>query len=198
MSGKGKLVAKNKTSALKMLHKVTQLLSTNGIDYWLEGGTLLGVMREGRLLPWDDDLDISITEKNGEKLRELLLRIWMMGYQVKLRRYLFDRYPFKKGEIRLVKIFNRQYGIFRGLVMLDIFVKKKVGNDYYWSVGNKKLTIKKVPAEFYENLDEVEFDDGLFQIPKDYSGYLKCRYGDWKTPVKEYHFRKDDLAIIKD
>lgn len=43
-----------------MLKDVTNLLEENGIEYWLEGGTLFDVIRENRLLPWDNDMDISI------------------------------------------------------------------------------------------------------------------------------------------
>ena len=198
MPGKAKLVGKNVVSAKKMLHKVTRLLRSKGIVYCLEGGTLLGIVREARLLPWDTDMDISIMGNNAEDLRKLLLRIWLMGYQVKFRRYLYDKYPFKKGEVRLLKIYNRKYGVFRGPIMLDVFVKKKVGDEYYWAVGNRNLMIKKVPARFYDELDAFDFDGGSFLIPKDYPGYLAFRYGDWKTPVKDYHFRKDDLAIVND
>ena len=35
-------------------------METASIPYWLEGGTLLGIIRENRLLPWDNDMDISM------------------------------------------------------------------------------------------------------------------------------------------
>lgn len=33
-----------------------------GIDWWLDHGTLLGITREERLLPWDEDVDLSIRQ----------------------------------------------------------------------------------------------------------------------------------------
>ena len=44
----------------ELCHVVTSWLEEMGVVYWLEGGTLLGAVREnGTLLAWEDDTDIS-------------------------------------------------------------------------------------------------------------------------------------------
>ena len=43
-----------------MLFYSTDFLTKHGIKYFLEGGTLLGIVRDGDLLPWDHEVDISI------------------------------------------------------------------------------------------------------------------------------------------
>ena len=35
-------------------------LNEHEIQYWLTDGTLLGLIRENRILPWDSDLDLGI------------------------------------------------------------------------------------------------------------------------------------------
>lgn len=52
----------------KMMFDVNNVLLDNGVAYWAEGGTLLGAMRHGGIIPWDDDLDISIFHYNVDTL----------------------------------------------------------------------------------------------------------------------------------
>jgi len=81
MSKEIQLTGKNAKIAYDMLRDVTKILKENNITYWLDFGTLLGAVRENRLLPWDNDLDISIREKDSQKLREILPQIKQIGYR---------------------------------------------------------------------------------------------------------------------
>ena len=42
----------------------------HGVRYWLDGGSALGALRHGGLVPWDDDLDLSILEEDEPLLSE--------------------------------------------------------------------------------------------------------------------------------
>lgn len=57
---------------LLILRIIDTLAKRNGIPYWLMYGTLLGAVRHGGFVPWDDDLDISLMEDDYEKLFSLL------------------------------------------------------------------------------------------------------------------------------
>mgnify|MGYP000064686265 CR=1 FL=1 len=64
---------KNKEIAESLLLEVVKSLDSLNIEYWLEGGTLLGIKRESRLLPWDNDLDLSINNSQINKIDDFTL-----------------------------------------------------------------------------------------------------------------------------
>ena len=46
---------------------ICTFLNNNDINYWICHGTLLGIIRENRLLPWDNDLDFAVWDHENDK-----------------------------------------------------------------------------------------------------------------------------------
>ena len=46
---------------------VCDLLRKNRINFWICHGTLLGIIRENRLLPWDHDIDFAVWDHETDK-----------------------------------------------------------------------------------------------------------------------------------
>lgn len=187
------LEGKNLLEAQKLLKEVTAIFESCKVQYWLEGGTLLGIRRENRLLPWDDDLDISIHQTELEKLDVLLDSLKRNGLRIRLRR--FDKHSdfFQEGDLRMIKIRNKSFfGLLKGKVCFDVFIKYTHKDRTYWEIDKKT---KNVPAKFYQSFSKKEFQGKEYSIPKMTDDYLTYRYGDWQTPIKDWDTSKDDKAL---
>lgn len=57
-----------------ILNEIDRIFKKNGIEYFLAFGTLLGCVRGGEQIKWDDDLDICVKEEYWQSMNEALLR----------------------------------------------------------------------------------------------------------------------------
>lgn len=55
---------------LEMLEEIDRICRKRGIRYNMIAGTLLGAVRHGGYIPWDDDADVALLRPEYEKFRE--------------------------------------------------------------------------------------------------------------------------------
>ncbi|MCQ2095452.1 MAG: NAD/NADP octopine/nopaline dehydrogenase family protein [Bacteroidaceae bacterium] len=68
----GSVLRRHQMRMLDILKEVDKICRSHDIPYWLSSGTLLGAVRHGGFIPWDDDLDIELSRSDYLKLIRLL------------------------------------------------------------------------------------------------------------------------------
>jgi len=75
-----------------MLLTTIDILNEKKIKFWLEAGTLLGILRDGDLIPWDYDADLGIPADSADDIMKLRLD-WEKIRQINFHIDLFCVYP---------------------------------------------------------------------------------------------------------
>lgn len=78
---------------LDILLEIDRLCKRHAIPYWLDSGTLLGAVRHGGFIPWDDDIDICMPLDELPRFAEVARR--------ELPPHLFFQSPATEPEMRL-------------------------------------------------------------------------------------------------
>lgn len=63
-----------KTIVLSILVKIDKVCRENKLTYQLAFGTLLGCIRHGGFIPWDDDIDIIMPREDYNKLQDIITK----------------------------------------------------------------------------------------------------------------------------
>lgn len=89
-------VKRAQTRILEILRAFDAFCVENGISYFALGGTLLGAVRHGGFIPWDDDVDVGVPRCDYDRLLQLAAN---MPAPFKLEAHELDRayiYPYAK------------------------------------------------------------------------------------------------------
>jgi len=150
------------------MEKVHNILEEKKIPYFIICGTLLGSVRNGKFIPWDDDIDIGIFEEDIDRFNSI-----DFGYRT---------IPTSgKG---CGKIFTENNGF------IDVFPFRKVGNKYQYLEHAARY---KWPNEFFleeELLPLKKYDFGKCKLngPNNAIPYCRRSWGkNWKTPSMKFN-----------
>lgn len=175
---------------------IHQAFSQVGLAYWASSGTLLATQREGKIIPWDDDIDLEIDVKDRKKLFRAVKILEKKGYAMDWNAQ-FDLY----------QIFHKDRS--RGILWpvgfhypwVDIFPMKLTKKGYQYSklarfwfsiVGRKasNLNIAFPKSDVFPR-KLTKIGPNKIWIPNKPKNILDKMYGeDWKT-VGRYSYSHD-------
>ena len=194
------LKGKSEKKAIKMLEDVTEILKSSKCSYWLDAGTLLGAIRDGKLIPWDHDLDIGVQFSTNSDLKNLIHSLQKQFY---VRALAFSKKEgiWNLGKYRIIKVYNKKAFFFRQKLCLDIFIFYREpiqpGSKivYKYGVWDQNAYYD---SNLIDNLKDINFYGRNYNIPGDSHEYLKAKYGEsWKTPKKIWNVVLDDKSISR-
>ena len=61
------MLTEQENSLISLLWQVKEVLDTHNIELWLECGALLGAVRNGKIIPWQDDIDLGAWQEKTLK-----------------------------------------------------------------------------------------------------------------------------------
>jgi hypothetical protein len=148
--------------AEKALLDLKTTLDAAGIPMFLISGTLLGCVREGRLLGHDKDIDVGIWDDVPAETIHAALR--------------------RSGLFLLIHPRSPNYLRVRHVngIPLDLFYHFREADSWWHASG--KLRWHNSPF----TLGSREFLGETFLVPADHDTYLTENYGDWRTPRVDF------------
>ncbi|WP_298578402.1 phosphorylcholine transferase LicD [uncultured Olegusella sp.] len=67
---------------IELLRVFDKVCRDNNISYFIIAGTLLGAVRHGGFIPWDDDIDIGMSEKDYRRFLKIAPTVLPKGYSL--------------------------------------------------------------------------------------------------------------------
>ncbi|MGI6393704.1 MAG: LicD family protein [bacterium] len=212
----------------EQLKFIIEQFEKHEINYWVDSGTLLGLVRDGKLIEGDNDIDVGVWESEVEKIQQIKSVFLENSFSIK--EFLYKKKLFK---INLKNRFNKNFrkidiNIFRKInshsfcyqpvlfesdsKLVKIFVNfaSRLVTQLVLNIG-KKFNYEKfpfnitrsiyywwVPVLYFEKTEFLEIEGLKIKTPFSKEKYLEERYGDWKVPNPKWNFVRDDGLLCQE
>jgi len=149
-----------------ILRKVVEKLNQHDIKYWVDYGSLLGIIREGDVIKHDTDTDVCVHPDNKNIEKKLHEIVNELGHP-----YYLEYHPYDIFLYRIKKELPKPLGLFLNPCM-DIYgIKVTKDNMYEDCTG-------KIPVELVGNLQKIPWKGLQISVPEKIHESLVWRYGE--------------------
>lgn len=177
------------------LEVIDELCRKHDIPYTVLSGTLLGSLRDGGLIRWDDDGDIGMLEDDYAKFLELEHELNMRGYEITpsiWKGITWGHYVYPKEGVPGAH--NKKYPA------VDIFPMKLLDSTYHYAVEEARKAWKLeyfTPTE-WNQITDIPFGHLTLRGPAvdGATSYCSRVYGsDWDSVAVVWWDHKDDRSV---
>ena len=148
---------------MEILRAFDEVCRKNDVRYFAVCGTLLGAVRHGGFIPWDDDLDFGILREDFEKLKRLPKEAW--GDKIEFVTAADD-------DVRHDKVFPRVYlkgSKIQSYDDVENWIDPATGKAWYTSLPLDLFIFDEIPD------DDGEYVKLLHYCRRLRKGYKGCR-----------------------
>lgn len=205
------LPEKNTTLMMyQLMQDVHNIFARYNIPYWVDGGTLLGAVRNKGIIPWDDDLDICIDKNDVKSVLALEPFFNSIGYEmfyplhgvIKISpkagkdSYYLGIYKLKTPHIDILFTENRNDKIYFSPTIFT-YIHWILQGDYAMFGHRNGDEIYITKSELYP-LKEYQFGEIKVMGANKPESYLQCLYGDDYMDVGyQWHNHQNGLQKIQ-
>ena len=159
-----------------LFSQTIQRLNAIGVDYCVGGGTLMGLVRDKKLIPTDTDLDFMILVKGNEEEK---IRAEFSDWQLAVE--------CRDGRDERVS----QLAYYPDNKIVDFHF-------YYKGVGGYNCHHQSGSIHFsFDSIEEIETRYGLVKVPNNPKEYLRTKYGeDWQVPQYQKKGNYDKWGMV--
>ncbi|XP_015434624.1 PREDICTED: fukutin-related protein [Dufourea novaeangliae] len=148
----------------KVAHHVFDKLEEVGIRFWLEGGSLLGAMKTGDILPWDHEVQIGINRDDIERSP------WLIKAMIKP---IVDNDGFVWEKATDGDFFKVQYSKINQLNVniLPFYARNGSMVKAAWFLNQRNF-----PEQFLHPMSSIEFAGRQVPCPNNIRDFLELKY----------------------
>lgn len=180
----------NLTAEKEALKEIAAILTKADIPWFLDCGTCLGAYRYGGVIPWDEDADIAVFQRDFDN-------VWHALNQLDRRKYMVQDWSSREHPKSYIKVYVR-----KSKRLIDIYnfaidpEKKETAYIFslehafffpdWWKLREQRC---KAPAPYAMlfPLKRALFDGIEVFVPNDIEGFLRRYYGENLAPAKIYN-----------
>lgn len=177
--------ARPMADGLQLLHDV---LAGTGLHrrYWLFGGVVLGIVREGGLMAHDAvDVDFALLASDAWRFEAALPALFAAGFE--------PMFVFPGGDRPPTSWALRRGGLKFDFMLLEVAGDRFRYKNYALHGGAPSYRVCEIPAQ---PLEDVRFLDRTWLKTRDHDAELTALYGNWRVPEPGWDYL-DGPAIVE-